>query len=762
MIDMAFQRSSMAAAPGSWPSQPAIVSLAEVDDSAIASVGVKAATLASARHAGFDVPDGFVITAGARVGDEPIPTGTLADDIIAAAAALWDGPLAVRSSSTREDRADASFAGLYETVLDVSGEAALLEAVGRVWASAGSSRVLEYEGERTGSAGPTPIAVLVQPMLIADAAGVAFTADPMTGDRGTTIVSAIRGIGERLVSGEATADVWAVRDGSAVMRSGSEGALDADQATLVAETARRLEAWAGAPQDVEWALVGGSVTVLQSRPMTALPEQVSWEPSEPGAWVRDFRLGEWLDGPVTPLFESWAVTGIERRMHAIYATWIGIVPPEPPHIVLNGWYFYGFNFMPTKGRQMVSALVRHIIPSFVLRPRRAAMAFPPLAHFGIELAYREWREAIQPAYLARVASAEAEVATADASRLLVLVDELVEAAGTYFASLTTVGGYAAKAALPLARFYREHLRSRIGGSYLELLSGLSDEPISGAPHLVHNLDWIAPPPAPVGPTIIGDAGRRRWEEARGRRLDAEARAREALAADPKLAKKFERLLAEAQRFDLIREEQVREFTLPWPLMRGAVLQLGDRLVELGAVRDPDDVFFLSRGEVVEALEIGAPDRTTAVEERRAARERQRRLSPPLQLGTIPPMFERMLADYAAAMRDPIDDPHAMVGIPASAGRAVGPVRIVRDVADFDRVETGDILVASMTTPAWTPLFGRVAGVVTDNGGVGAHASIVAREYGVPAVVGLGDATLRLRDGDVVEVDGGAGSVRLTS
>jgi pyruvate,water dikinase len=126
------------------------------------------------------------------------------------------------------------------------------------------------------------------------------------------------------------------------------------------------------------------------------------------------------------------------------------------------------------------------------------------------------------------------------------------------------------------------------------------------------------------------------------------------------------------------------------------------------------------------------------------------------------MFERMLADYAAAMRDPIDDPHAMVGIPASAGRAVGPVRIVRDVADFDRVETGDILVASMTTPAWTPLFGRVAGVVTDNGGVGAHASIVAREYGVPAVVGLGDATLRLRDGDVVEVDGGAGSVRLTS
>ena len=107
----------------------------------------------------------------------------------------------------------------------------------------------------------------------------------------------------------------------------------------------------------------------------------------------------------------------------------------------------------------------------------------------------------------------------------------------------------------------------------------------------------------------------------------------------------------------------------------------------------------------------------------------------------------------------IDDVDAIVGIPASGGRATGPVRVLHSIDDFERIQIGDVLVAPMTAPAWTPLFDRLAAIVTNTGGVAAHASIVAREYGLPAVVGTTDATRRLRDGEMVEVDGSAGIVR---
>ena len=127
------------------------------------------------------------------------------------------------------------------------------------------------------------------------------------------------------------------------------------------------------------------------------------------------------------------------------------------------------------------------------------------------------------------------------------------------------------------------------------------------------------------------------------------------------------------------------------------------------------------------------------------------------------MFERWLDSATFALRGPAQDVvDGLVGIPASAGRASGPCRVVRSTADFEKVQPGDVLVASMTTAAWTPLFGRIVALVTDNGGVGAHASIVAREYGLPAVVGTSFATRMLIDGEIVEVDGSAGTVRRIS
>jgi pyruvate,water dikinase len=131
------------------------------------------------------------------------------------------------------------------------------------------------------------------------------------------------------------------------------------------------------------------------------------------------------------------------------------------------------------------------------------------------------------------------------------------------------------------------------------------------------------------------------------------------------------------------------------------------------------------------------------------------------LGTPPKTIRNLMHGTAEAARSrPVSPDAVLVGEPASPGRATGAVHVVRGPEDFRTFRGGEVLVARLTAPAWTPLFGRAAAVVTDGGTLAAHASLVAREYGIPAVVGAGNATLRLRDGQVVTVDGGAGTVKI--
>ena len=138
---------------------------------------------------------------------------------------------------------------------------------------------------------------------------------------------------------------------------------------------------------------------------------------------------------------------------------------------------------------------------------------------------------------------------------------------------------------------------------------------------------------------------------------------------------------------------------------------------------------------------------------------QRRLVAPLVIGRIPKMLETLLGAADQAMRDPVEtSPDAVRGVPASPGRATGRARLVRSATEFDRLQKGEVLVCPVTTPSWTQLFARAAAVVTDVGSPASHASIIAREYGIPAVVGTTNGTSRIRDGELVTVDGGAGVV----
>jgi phosphohistidine swiveling domain-containing protein len=211
----------------------------------------------------------------------------------------------------------------------------------------------------------------------------------------------------------------------------------------------------------------------------------------------------------------------------------------------------------------------------------------------------------------------------------------------------------------------------------------------------------------------------------------------------------------AQRYAVLRERQARDFTLGWPLLRRCAIRLGEILAARGVIDAAEDVFFLTRAELDDWEDLHE-----MVADRKQRWERQRRLAAPLDLGTPPKALRGLMHGAAEAARSrPVPPDAVLVGEPASPGRATGTVRIVRGPEDFDRFRDGDVLVARLTAPVWTPLFGRAAAVVTDGGTLAAHASLVAREYGIPAVVGTSEATHRLREGQVVIVDGGAGVVQ---
>ena len=706
-----------------------------------AEVGRKAASLGELLATGARIPDGVVLTAG--VAD--LPAADRRSLLRAGAADLGIGRFAVRSSGIAEDGTDHSYAGIYETVLDVSANE-LPAATDRCLASARAARVAEYEPAANGA-----MAVIVQKMVRPTAAGVALTADPINGDRRACVVTAVRGTGERLVSGAALGDEWVVRDGAVTARRRPEHAIDRAQAMFVAEEARRIAATRGTPKDIEWAIdADDTLWILQARPMTALPPDVSWDAPARGAYTRQLRFGEWISEPVTPLFESWLLSTMEERLHAQLRAWIGQRAPRPYHVVVNGWYFYSINWL--SGGAMARSLPT-IVWRLIRSPRRVAGVIPPTVRYSVPIFEQEWRDEVQPRYRAAVADAEGHVETLPVTELPALIDALADHAGAYFSSIASLGGAAYKMEMNLARFYRRHLGRSLGGSHLALLAGF-EEPADPDRHAVVSLDWWHPSLAHAAATRPAEDHPRLVET----RMAAEAEAFRALASSPRRLRAFRRLLNETQHLVPIREEQARELTIAWPAMRRAVLRIGEALAVRGVIAEPDDVFFLTRAEALAGLGGGRLPDTIDVADRRSKREVQARLVPPLIVGRVNAVL-RSIWDSFPRMVGAVRSDHALVsGAPASPGRASGFVRVIRGPREFDDLQPGEILVAPLTAPAWTPLFTRAAAVVTDVGSAASHASIIAREYGIPAVVGCGDATARLRTGMRVTVDGGTGNV----
>jgi rifampicin phosphotransferase len=675
----------------------------------------------------------------------------------------------VRSSATAEDLAGASYAGQYETILDVRLDE-LPDAVRRVFDSAASARVSAYRQAHPQAAAADPsrsgagMAVLVQVMVAAEAAGVAFTANPLTGARDEVVVTAVPGLGEPLVAGQATGDQWIVRHGQARSTRSSGQAISADQAGQVATLARRVQAHFGTPQDLEWAIatdpgsagadgVEGGLWLLQARPMTALPDPVDWTPPAPGYWMRNLRLGEWLPEPMTPLFADWLLDRLEAGEQQATRDHVGTTLPFP-HAAINGWYYLATPALSPRtiatallqGRGRLLRFMRH----GVLGPGRDPVVAD--RHLLAQLA-TQWHTELLPRYQRLVHEGDQQAESASPEQLAAIVDRVGAAAGEQLWSLAVVGGAAWKMEGALARFYRQHLATTIDASVQELLAGLPGTQPDLAAHAVQSLDWAHPTAGELGwPPPEPSEDRHRQLAARREALTAQCLA--VLGDRPQLQQRFRALLAVAQRYAVLREQQARQLTLGWPLLRRCALRLGGLLQAEGVIDRAQDLFFLTRAE----LDSRAPLRDV-VARRRATWERQRRLLAPLTIGRPPRLLAKELLAAVEAVRTTSPPSQgAIVGQPASPGRASGPARVVHGPGDFDRLQPGEVLVARTTAPAWTPLFARAAAVVTDGGTLAAHASLVAREYGIPAVVATGDATTRLAEGQVVTVDGSAGTV----
>jgi pyruvate,water dikinase len=762
--------------------------------------GHKAAHLAAMLRAGFVVPDGFVVP----VGVEPSRA-----EVTAALEALGEGPVAVRSSSVAEDLPDASFAGQYLTVLGVEGIDAVMEAIARVRESAASLRARSYGGGQVAG-----MAVLVQRLVEGRASGVAFSANPVTGNRAEVVLTATLGLGEQLVSGEVPGDEWVVENGTARLVAESEGAIDGETACRVAELARRVENHLGCPADIEWTVDAGRLVLLQARPITVLPSRPEVEVPQ-GTWQKDTSH---FPEPVTPFGASTYFVYCQPAFDSMIESW-GFLPERVTGKVL-GWELY-MHADPDDGGKApppwwLLAIVARAVPNLRRKLRRSR----EVVEAGmLESIPATWETELRPRLEERIQRlAAVDLTTLDDAGLrahldavMVLATDAMEIHFRLFVPYMV-------ALHELVVVCDELLAMDVAGA-LRLLQGLSVASSAPTRELADVAAAVRKRPEALSALglpdgfdrlsadpVIGDSFRawfRRWglrtigydpgqpsfderpslvmgllaelvdgtsaKDLAARRVDAVADARGRLSGEG-LAR-FDRALAFAEVVYPQREDNVfYTDNLPAGLVRRVGLEMGRRLVESGRLARATDMAMLT----VEELWSDA-DLKSRVARRRAETAWVRAHPGPLRYGPrpgsapdlrgLPPESRRLNRALIWAMEEELT-PAAPVegenlgGLAASPGVATGRVRVIRSAAEIEKLRSGEVLVCPITTPAWTLVFPRAAALVTDGGSLLSHAAIVAREHGLPAVVGTGNATQRLRDGQIVTVDGNSGVVRV--
>jgi len=827
-------------------------------------VGGKGMSLAKLTRAGLPVPGGFHLTTeayrrfvsenglqprilaalkGVEAADpttlEPVSQaiggwfaeGRIPAEIVEAVTAAYAGlqPLsavsvAVRSSATAEDLPGASFAGQQETYLNLRGPEAVLEAIKKCWASLWTARAIAYRANQGIDPESVALAVVVQELVLAEAAGVLFTVNPVNGKRDEMMITATWGLGEALVSGAVTPDTLTVEKATGklihretaakqVMTVRTEtgtcevpvpdskkkkAVLTDKQAAELAALGRQIEQLYAMPMDIEWTLAGGKFAIVQARPITALPEPpLEWPLPHPKAVMARGSFAEFVPEPISPLFATLAVP-ITRESTLKMMFEMGMTEKNSYLFeVINNYVYVGFMFTPKILWQMVKM-------TFAMTPRviktSEQKAVVAREKFGAMVQKWQPREAVKltpSELLAGVReifgmTAEFYNMAQSATIPLSLTSEAVF--GKYYAVLVKRQGdpqastflfgaenqalRAEKALFDLAAWAKEqpelvdyltctpaeNICHELGVAARADFSTRFGAFLSQYGHAIYNLDFAEPipldDPAPLVETLkVYLSGKNNPYERQQAALRHSQQATEAISKrlDPLRRRYFLKLLKWAQDTAPLRENSIADLGLGHPQIRRLLGEFGRRLVEGGALTRADEIYWLEAQELDELarqLENGEKleSFSTQVEKRKAKWQSMRHVTPPNTL----PMVGWMSKFYA----DNEQTGNVIKGFGASAGQFTGRACVMLGPEDFAKLQPGDILVAGITTPAWTPLFARASAIVTDIGGPLSHSSIVAREYGLPAVLATGIGTRRIKDGQTITVDGTAGLVTL--
>jgi rifampicin phosphotransferase len=879
-----------------------VVDLADVDSTMINAVGGKALNIGIMSSGGLPVPGGFCVTTAAyrlvvqQQLDDLMDKLASATDMggVAATAeearrrvlaleppaelrttitdhydALGDSEaVAVRSSATAEDLAYASFAGQQDSYLNVVSSASLLDAVRRCWASLWTDRAVSYRNANGIDHRSVALAVVVQSMIDATAAGVMFTANPVTSSRNETVIDASPGLGEAVVSGAVNPDHFVVNSvgrrivarrlgDKRVMITGlpgggterrelvdqsSEACLDDKQVLQLADLGQQVQRHYGAPQDTEWALdSAGRFWLTQARPITTLYPLPRMH--QPGLRVlMCLSLAQGLTRPITPM----GLASI-RLIGTSVATAIKMPPPQrlagPPAMHAPGQRLFMditsvlrsrlgrraviaiFGVMEARASAVLKTLakrpefsiidsrdhtmLRHIAEALVRNrvPVRAALglANPEWAYRGIAATERRLRRTLTLP------------ANATASQRLDFVEQRL---GELFLLMPRTAAYAVGGFLMLAASRRLLGAVVQPGELQEVLRGLphnittemdlqlwglteeirNDEASQRAftdlavPDLLQRYRDRALPPAAqrglqgflrrYGHRAVAeiDLGMPRWSDDPSHllgvisnylRLDIEdldpvSQFRAGQAKAESMITSLTTRLAERSRVRArlagwtlrrvrqlagLRESPKFLLVLALGVMREQLKEVGRELATADRIDQIDDVFFLDLGDARRGL--AGEDLRALVAERREeyAQELKRRHIPRLLLsdGTEP--------EALAIEADRADG--ALAGSPASTGTVTGRARVVLDPVGA-HLEPGEILVAPSTDPGWTPMFLTAGGLVMEMGGSNSHGAVVAREYGIPAVVGVPEATHKIETGQLITVDGATGLVTVAA
>ncbi|MFD3418911.1 rifamycin-inactivating phosphotransferase [Streptomyces decoyicus] len=860
--------------------------LHEVDETQVAVVGGKGAHLGGlSRIEGIRVPAGFCVTTDAfrrimaeapsivdrldqltrlnpddreavrtlsaqirqTIEETPIPDD-LAAAITRALARLGErAACAVRSSATAEDLPTASFAGQQDTYLNVMGPAAILRHVSRCWASLFTERAVTYRQRNGIDHRTVHMAVVVQQMAFPHAAGILFTADPVTGNRKVATVDAGFGLGEALVSGLVNPDVFTVRDGEIVAKAiaakqravhalpaggTQEVAIDSQrqeqpaltdaQVVRLVQLGRRIEAHFGRPQDIEWCLVDDDFQIVQSRPITTLfPIPETGDGDQENHVYVSVGHGQMMTDPMKPLgLSMWQLTAmvpmheaagrlfvdVTRRLAspASRAALLDVIGRGDPLVrdaletVLDRDDFVpslpdaGPSGPPAGGASAPGEPDPAIVPELIERSEASIAALergirtktgPALFDFLLE-AFEEHKRVLSDPL-----SMQAIMAGMEATWWL--NDKLEEwlgeknAADTLTLSapdnITSEMGLALLDVADVIRPQPEVVAFLQGVEYAEDTAFLDElAKLPGGTEArdaieayldrygmrcVGEIDITRPRwrerPTTLVPVILDNvrnfepgAAERRFEQARQRAQQKEQDVLSRLRALPdgdRKADEAKRMIDRVRTFIGYREYPKYGIVSRYFRYKQALMKEAECLVQAGVLPEKEDIFYLTFQELHDAVRSNQVD-DRLIQQRKDAFRSYHALTPPRVLTSD---GEALTGAYR---RDDVPA-GALVGLAVSAGTIEGRARVILDMADAD-LEAGDILVTPFTDPSWSPLFVGIAGLVTEVGGLMTHGAVIAREYGLPAVVGVEQATRLIRDGQRIRVHGTEGYVEI--